>query len=54
MIEELDPVNSPPEVIIEKLNELIHAYNNHYHVSMDTHYKTTYPKAEDKQKEEQT
>jgi hypothetical protein len=30
--------------IVNKLNELIDVFNNHYHETLDTHYNTTSPK----------
>jgi hypothetical protein len=44
MIDKLDTHESRPLAIVEKLNELIEAYNSHYHESLDTHHNTTSPK----------
>lgn len=48
-------------VVVEKINELVHAVNwmtevqelmmRHYHETMDTHYNTSFPKFELKPKD---
>lgn len=47
-IEKIDLLRDQPQgpfkAIEDKLNELIEAYNHHYHESMDTHYNTGSPK----------
>jgi len=49
MIEKLETGDTRPEVLIEKVNEVIDVINrsdSHYHTSLDTRYNTTFPKYE--------
>lgn len=48
MIEKLDLQRHYPEHYLAlKINELIDAYNFHYHETQNTHYNTTFPKHDD-------
>lgn len=50
MIEKLNLLNENATGAIgamaDKINELVEAYNDHYHETLDTHYNTTGPKHE--------